>query len=115
VTKEIGFRSDRLKQQREHLNLSQRELARRCGFSEALIRKYEEGISDPAGYFLKMISENLNVSSDYLLGLTNDPRGHLGDAQVADEEKEMIEMFRREGWPGVIGLGVERLSKPPAR
>jgi transcriptional regulator with XRE-family HTH domain len=106
---------DRLRVLREQHGWSQRELARNCGIAESVIRRYESGTSEPSTASLKLIAEQLDVSADYLLGMTDQPRGHLGDAQVADEEKEMIEMFRREGWPGVIRLGGERLSKPPAR
>ncbi len=107
----IGLRAERLCQLREQRGLSQRELARRCGFSEALIRKYEMGSSDPAGYFLRTLSEQLEVSTDYLLGVTDDPRGHYGDNQIDDNERAMLDTYRREGWPGVIRLGVERISR----
>lgn len=107
----IGLRSDRLQQLRERQGLSQRELARRCGFSEALIRKYEMAGSDPAGHFIKVLAEQLGVSTDYLLGVTDDPNGHLGDGQFGDDERAVLETFRREGWPGVIRLGAEKISR----
>jgi transcriptional regulator with XRE-family HTH domain len=111
VTPKSGFRPERLRQLREQRGLSQREFARRCGFSEALIRKYEIGASDPASYFIKIISQQLEVSTDYLLGITNDPRIHIGDVELTDEERSVLETFRREGWAGVIRLGADKLSK----
>jgi len=106
----IGFEAERLKHLRESRQLSQREFARQCGFSETLIRKYESGESDPAGYFLKVISEQLDVSSDYLLGISSEPRGHFGDGQLNDDERTMLDTYRREGWQGVARLSVEHLS-----
>lgn len=106
-----GFRPERLTHLREQRNLSQNELARQCGFSRALINKYETGASDPGGYFLKILAEQLEVSTDYLLGITDDPRGHLGDGQMTDEERQILNMFRREGWPGVFRLAAERFPK----
>jgi transcriptional regulator with XRE-family HTH domain len=107
----IGFRPERLKYLREQRNLSQSQLARRCGFSVGLISKYEFGESDPAGYFLKILAEQLAVSADYLLGITDDPRGHLGEGQMTDEESQILNTFRRDGWSGVARLSVERITK----
>jgi transcriptional regulator with XRE-family HTH domain len=78
---------DRLRVLREQHGWSQRELARNCGIAESVIRRYESGTSEPSTASLKLIAEQLDVSADYLLGMTDQPRGHLGDAQVADEEK----------------------------
>lgn len=107
----IGFRPERLKYVREQRNLSQSELARQCGFSLGLISKYEFGENDPGGYFIKILAEQLEVSADYLLGITDDPQGHLGDGNMTVEEREILNTFRREGWPGVFRFGAERLAK----
>ncbi len=112
IRSKIGFEAERLKHLRELRQLSQREFARQCGFSETLIRKYEFGESDPAGHFLKIISEQLDVSADYLLGLSNEPRGHLGDGTLNENEKTVIDVLRREGWIGVARLAVERVNPP---
>lgn len=100
-----------MREAREALGISQRELARRCGISEAQISKYEKGTIDPSSTFLKNIAEALNVSADYLLGLTNEPRGHLGDDLVTEDEESLLHSFRREGWAGVAQLLVEQLRK----
>lgn len=102
---------DRLRTLREQHGLSQRELARECGIAESVVRRYENGTSEPSAASLKLIAEKLNVSADYLLGMTDQPRGHLGDNTITTEETDILDMFRREGWPGVIRLGGERLSK----
>lgn len=57
------------------------------------------------------MAEVLQVSADYLIDLTDDPRGHLGDNQLNDDEKTVLNTLRGEGWPGVIRLGVERMTK----
>ena len=107
----IGLRVDRLRERRGQMGLSQRELARRCGFSDALIRRYEIGASDPTGYSLKVLAGQLDVSADYLLGMTDDPRGHVGYNQIKDDERIVLDTYRRDGWPGVFRLGAERISK----
>jgi len=105
------LRIDRLRTIREQRGLSQRELARLCGIGETQINKYETGLSDPNVESLKLMAKELYVSTDYLLGITDDPRGHFGDGQLDEDERIIVNTYRRDGWTGVIHLGAERLSK----
>lgn len=107
----MGLQIDRLQALREQRGLSQRELARLCGLSATQIHKYESGQNDPTSNNLVIIAERLHVSSDFLLGMTNDPHGHAGDGTLTDDERVMLQIYRRDGWPGVIRLGAERLTK----
>ena len=109
---EIGLKVDRLRQLREKRGWSQRELARRCGFSEAMIRKYESEGSDPSASALQKIANQLNVSTDYLLGIAENPQDHYQDEQINNDESFILETFRREGWAGVARVSVEKLSEP---
>jgi len=111
VTIEFALYAHRLRQLREQRGWSQRELARRCGFSNAMIRNYEEEDSNPSASALKKLVEQLGVSADYLLGFTDDPRGHYGDGQIDESERIMLDTYRRESWPGVIRLGVTQIEK----
>jgi len=103
--------TDRLRKSREMKGWSQRELARQCGLGELQIHRYESGVTDPSTDSLKSMAEKLYVSSDYLIGLTQNPQGSVGDGTFNQVEQEIIDSFRREGWAGVIRLGAERLSK----
>lgn len=107
----MTFRIDRLREARERLGISQRELARRCGMSDVQIGRYEKGLIDPTSTSLKQMAQTLNLSSDYLLGLTDDPRGHLGDNIIEGDEHALIEAFRREGQVGVAQWLVEQMKK----
>jgi transcriptional regulator with XRE-family HTH domain len=111
TNKPLALRVDRLAAARKSMGWSQRELARRCGFSDAQIRSYEVGANDPTGYSLKMLAEQLNLSTDYLLGITDDPRGHFGDDSLSSDDATVLATFRREGWSGLARLSVENLSK----
>jgi transcriptional regulator with XRE-family HTH domain len=93
------------------MGLSQIALARACNLGDNLIYRYEKGLNDPTTESLKAIADKLGVSSDYLLGLTNDPRGHNGDSDLSEDERDVIEVLRREGWRGVIHLGADRLAR----
>ena len=107
----MTIRIDRLQAIREKRGLSQRELARLCGIGESLISKYENGWGDPNTATLKLIAETLNISADYILGIVDEPQQRLGDTPFADEERNILDTFRREGWQGVARLSVEHLSK----
>ncbi len=96
---------------REQQGWSQRELGRRCGISDTQVNKYENGLVDPSATYLKLIAEQLGVSTDYLLGVSDDPNGNYGDGQLSDDERMMLQLYRREGWPGVFRFGAERLAK----
>ncbi|MGB9661917.1 MAG: helix-turn-helix domain-containing protein [Moorellaceae bacterium] len=64
----------RLVQLRKERGLSQYQLANLLGFSRGQISNYEQGTREPDYDTLKKIADFFNVSTDYLLGRTNDPR-----------------------------------------
>jgi transcriptional regulator with XRE-family HTH domain len=107
----VALDTQRLRDARARLGWSQRELARRCGIGDAQINKYEGGLSDPSSVILKRIAEVLDLSTDYLLGLTDDPHGHLGDGELKEDERAMLEAYRRAGWPGVARLMADMMEK----
>jgi len=76
-----------------------------------MIQKYETGINDPTSYILKFMARQLDVSADYLLGMTDDPRIQVREPSLNDSERIILEIFRRDGWQGVARLSVEHLSK----
>ena len=111
VESRTAIRTDRLRRLREQHGWSQREMARLCDFGEGQIRKYELDESDPSSTHLKRIAELVDVSTDYLLGLTDDPHVQVREPALDLDERAVLEVYRREGWSGVARLSVERLSK----
>lgn len=63
--------SERLKQTRIKHGFTQDEFAKKLNISASSISLYENGDREPSLATLKTISEILNVSTDYLLGLTD--------------------------------------------
>ena len=57
----------RIKQIRSELKMSQAELARQCGVTQAAISKYEDGKREPSLAMLKKIASVLGVSVDELI------------------------------------------------
>lgn len=107
----MPFRSDRLRLSREKKNITQRELAQLCGFTEFQVSRYETGKHEPAISTLEAMAQQLNVSTDYLLGLSHDPQGIFSETSLSEDEQQLIDEYRKSGWKGVIRLGAEHLGE----
>ena len=109
----MSIRTDRLKQLREHQGWTQQDLAIKCGITKVQIHRYETGGSDPPADKIKLLVKLFGVTADYLLGLIDSaaPYALPQDGNLTQEERDILEIFRRESWSGVIRLGAERLSK----
>ena len=80
----------RLSDLRKEKNLSQKEAASCLGVSQALLSHYEKGIRECGLDFLKRACDYYDVTSDYLLGLT-DSRNGLNDIyDIIDCYKHVI-------------------------
>src|ERR1700682_79053 len=103
--------AERLKQERRKRKLTQQALADLCGLGIDQIGRYEAGDREPSLMGLFKIAEVLDVSTDYLLGLTDNPHEKLIAFDLDPYEREMVDTYRREGWRGVVWLGAERIAK----
>lgn len=90
--------SSRLVSLRREKNLSQKEAAIELGISQALLSHYEKGIRECGLDFLCRASTFYDVSTDYLLGLTDNKM--MSDALFVeheipqDKEMRMSTVFR---------------------
>lgn len=76
--------SSRLVSLRKDKNLSQKEAAENLGVSQALLSHYEKGIRECGLDFLCRASTFYDVSTDYLLGLTDNKM--MSDALFVEHE-----------------------------
>lgn len=65
---------DRITEARKHKGLSQAELAKRSGLSQAGISYIEKGLRSPSTDTLELLASALGCSVSYLIGETNDPK-----------------------------------------
>lgn len=63
--------SERLKELRQSLNLTQREMAKDLNITAAALSKYESQVANPSINVLISIAKKYNVSVDWLLGLSD--------------------------------------------
>lgn len=83
----------RIKEARERVGLTQKELANILGVKSTTFNGYETGSHDPKSDLLKQIATQCNTTVDYLLSLTDDPLPkHKID--VTFEEYAHIEKYR---------------------
>ncbi len=101
----------RLRDVRRQKKLTQMELARMCDLGINQINKYENGANEPTLTILKRIAQALGISIDFLAGLTDDPQGFAAPSDMKPEEREILDAYRREGWAGIVHLGVDKITK----
>lgn len=92
--KDIG---ERIELSRKRAGLSLNDVAQKMGFNKTTIMRYENGevakIKEP---ILDKLSEVLNVSSDYILGLEDEPqRKDSVNLVLSPIEKEIIIKYRQ--------------------
>ncbi len=106
----IGYR---ISKARRHMNINQKELALRANITEGSLSRYENDIREPKAAAITQLAEALNVSTDYLLGLTDDmevQNNRLSDK--SDEEfEEIYELIKQRFESGNIMFDGEPASK----
>ncbi len=76
----------RIKEAREKIGLSQKELAEALKIKPSTFNGYEKGIHDPKSEILKQIAIKCNTSVDFLLGLpetSDDSEGKFGSIDIS--------------------------------
>ena len=68
--------ADRLKECRKNSNKIQRDVAIELGMSESGYQKYEICKREPTLEMLNKLADYFQVSTDYLLGRSDDPKQH---------------------------------------
>ncbi len=67
-----SFNKFRLRDLRRENNLTSRDLAKLLNVSQPTITRWENGLQEPSKKNVKKLASYFNVSSDYLLGLTDE-------------------------------------------
>lgn len=87
----------RIKQLRENRGLIQELLASELGITQQMLSKYERDIALIKIDILKKIAEYFNVTTDYLLGLSDvkrDLEGQIKVNKTLDEYYDLIEVYK---------------------
>ncbi|CEH28013.1 DNA-binding helix-turn-helix protein [Aneurinibacillus migulanus] len=68
----------RIKEQRQKVKWTQKELAKKVNVSPQVISNWEREYTTPDSTHIALLSKAMQVSSDYLLGHTDDPSFKTG-------------------------------------
>lgn len=87
----------RLKELREEMNKTQKDIAKVFGITNFQLSRYESGQSNPDPDLIKKFAEYYDVSTDYLLGLTNLKNYQVFEnAGITNEEYENLSAYQKE-------------------
>lgn len=85
----------KIREAREALNMSQRDLAKAIGISPNTLCGYETGLHDPKSDQLVRIAKTLHTTVDFLLGITDSNSAHTNSSMMlTDDELHLINTFR---------------------
>jgi transcriptional regulator with XRE-family HTH domain len=118
---------DYIREQREHAQVSLRQLAKSAGVSNPYLSQIERGLKKPSAEILQQIAKGLRISAETLYvragiledrGTTSDVVGAvLADSSIDDRQKRVLldiyESFRIEQASGVTT--VRRTATKPAK
>lgn len=65
------YYNEKMAFERDSQNITQKEMAKFLGIKQQQYARYEKGINVMPVTYLPKICEKLNISADYILGLTN--------------------------------------------
>ena len=90
---------ERLKKLRHSKGITQKELAEQLQIGRSSIAEYEAGKKTPTGPVVAKIAKYFSVSTDYLLGLTDDPTPKSGELPefLKEKLKRLEELQKKVG------------------
>ncbi len=74
--------SERLKETRQNKKISQKHIANAIEISETQYQNYEYGKKEPTISNFEKIANYFDVSTDYLLGRTDNPNSHKSHNEI---------------------------------
>lgn len=88
------FLGEKLKELRLERKMTQEQLASRLGLVKGSISAYEQGTKYPSLEVLANLCRTLNVSADYLLGLSDDTK--IRNSVLTDEQQKLLRGLIKE-------------------
>jgi transcriptional regulator with XRE-family HTH domain len=107
------MRNDRLKSYRLKRHLTQEQLALELETDKKQINRWENGESDPSAGRLADLSRVLNISVDYLLGISDNPSPETKLSNMTEDEIEVISAMRKGDKIEAISIIVNSEKRPP--
>lgn len=93
--------AQRIAEQRKKRKLSQTQFAEKFGIGRSTIAMWETGDRIPDTETLTKLASFFGCSTDYLLGITDDPNPQSTDAEKPIDLKEVLEKRKKAHWGGI--------------
>jgi transcriptional regulator with XRE-family HTH domain len=94
MDKNKALLNERLRYLMVNQGLSQDALADMIESGQAQISRYLRGDGEPSALVLKRLALALNTTTDYLLGLSDEPHGYRVIEQNNDLESQAVDILR---------------------
>ncbi len=91
----------RLKELREERNFTQKQIGDAIMSDQSNVARWEKGINQPSAEFIIRLADFFGVSTDYLLGRSDDfgnivlPTNSPTVPALSDEERQLLDLFSR--------------------
>ena len=85
----------RLKELRKEKGVSQQELAKKINAEQSQVSKWEQGTIQPNFDYLSKIANYFEVTTDYLLGRSSDIGVIQVNANLTEQEQELLYLFNK--------------------
>lgn len=79
--------SERLKELRKAKNMTQENFAKHFFITKSAVSKYENGVNTPESKLLQKIADYFEVSTDYLLGRSDERNYTLNSSKLNEPKK----------------------------
>lgn len=100
------FRGDRLRRLRELAGKTQDSVEEEMKLGNTAIYRYEKGDAEPTSLILTQLAEYFNCTTDYLLGLTNEPYKSTSEDSLAPDELKLLAAYRRRDLKRMMQLAI---------
>lgn len=106
----MPLNANRLKQSRLRKGWNLDELESHSGVHKSQISRYERGDTEPMSSVLAAMAVALDVSTDYLLELSDNP-DRFEDNTLTVDERAVLSAYRMRNVPDILELCADLLRK----
>jgi transcriptional regulator with XRE-family HTH domain len=107
----VVFSKERLVLLRTRFELTQEELASKIGVSKKQVSAWETGPTEPRNDSVVALARFFNVTTDFLLGVTDNEKGHLSKSDLTPEQLKVLAAYDRGDMLELIDAVREDVNK----
>lgn len=101
----MPLRADRMRELLKSKGYSNRYISNLIGVNENTVSRWANGNRQPGSLSLNQLAAALEVTLDYLMGISDDPTPPSSEiGELSEEEKRFVWAFRRGGRKGIKRL-----------